>query len=283
MAVRPLPNLEVFHRPRSLDEAVELLQDPAARPLGGGTNLALSRHPGVKALVDLRRLGLEYVRPEDGGVRIGASTRVQRIARAEELVPVAGGIVRRAAASYLSRPHRNRATLGGLLASAYTWADLPAALLAVGGQVRIVSKAGQRVVDLDAFFHPSPAKAIGRGLIESVWVPLGGLGGFARLAKTETDVPIAAAAARIETEEGRVASARIALVGVVAAPARAAAAERVLAGQPLSGDAASEAAETACDGLEPVGDIRGSAAYRAKAIPVLVRRAILECLEGSSP
>lgn len=263
MSVRPLPNLEAYRRPASVDEALGLLESPGARPLGGGTVLALSRHPGVKVLVDLKGLGLDFVRAEAGGVRIGGTAKVQRLARSAEVEAVAGGIVAAAARTYLTRPHRNAATLGGVLLAASGWSDIAAALRATGGTVRIAERGGIRDLPVDAFFEASPAKAVGKGFVESVFLPGGGRGGYARLARTETDVSVVAVAVRLD---GTVA--RIALTGVVGAPVRARAAEAAVADGPVA------AAAKALEGIEPLGDIRGSAAYRAKVIPVLVRRAL---------
>lgn len=295
MPLRPLPNLAAFDRPGGLEEALDLLADPSARVHGGGTALALSRHPGVRRLVDLGRLGLDRIEAEAGGLRLGAMVTIGRLAEAEELGAVAGGIVRAAARTYRTQAHRNAATLGGVLLADFPLCDLAAALLAAGGTVRVATRnaaggdgaaggVARRDIDLDAFFHPSPTGAVGRGIVESVFLPGGGAGGYERITKTETDASTAAAAVRLDADPapgGRIRSIRIALTGVSQPPARAAAAEAAAAGSPLA-EAAARAAAAAVEGLEPIGDLRATAEYRRAVLPVLVRRAV-EAAAGAVP
>ncbi|HEX6058444.1 MAG TPA: FAD binding domain-containing protein [Gemmatimonadaceae bacterium] len=77
-----------YHAARSLDDAAARLHEPGAMALGGGTDLLVLVEEGLarpERLVDLRRIpgsrGIE--RLPDGAIRIGASARIDEIARSE--------------------------------------------------------------------------------------------------------------------------------------------------------------------------------------------------------
>jgi carbon-monoxide dehydrogenase medium subunit len=65
-------------------------------------------------------------------------------------------------------------------------------------------------------------------------------------------------------------------------PIRAREAEAVLRGQPVKSGALREAAEKAKQAVDPIGDFRGSAAYKREMAGVFVRRALEQALAGIS-
>ncbi len=105
-----------YARPATLDEALALLAEEGAAPLGGGTDLAGQvdrriREPSL--LVDLQALGLDGIAAEDGGVRIGATTTLADVAVADVLAPYAAVV--EAAAQAASPLLRNVGTVAGNL------------------------------------------------------------------------------------------------------------------------------------------------------------------------
>ena len=78
-----------YHRPGTLDEAIGLLAryGTEAKVLSGGMSLlpALKLRLGICGhLVDIGRIpGLEYIKEEQGAVRIGAATRQAVLGRSE--------------------------------------------------------------------------------------------------------------------------------------------------------------------------------------------------------
>jgi len=60
---------------------------------------------------------------------------------------------------------------------------------------------------------------------------------------------------------------------------RAYAAERLLEGQPVGGEAFRRAAEAAQEACRPIDDVRASAGFRQHLVGVLVRRALDRCVE----
>ena len=108
--------MTTYARPETLDEALELLADDGAAPMGGGTDLAGQLDRGIRtpvALVDLAGIGLGALEAEGDGLRIGAAVTLARLATAPELAPYAA--VRTAASLAASPLLRNVGTVGGNL------------------------------------------------------------------------------------------------------------------------------------------------------------------------
>jgi xanthine dehydrogenase YagS FAD-binding subunit len=106
-----------YARAGSLDEALSLLTLPGASVLAGGTDLVGQIDRGLAApdlLVDISAVGLEAITPTaDGGLTIGSTVTLARIASAAEL---AGYEAIATAASLAASPLlRNQGTVGGNL------------------------------------------------------------------------------------------------------------------------------------------------------------------------
>jgi CO/xanthine dehydrogenase FAD-binding subunit len=105
-----------YARPESLDDALALLAEDGAVPMGGGTDLAGQVDRGIRApmlLVDLREAGLGGIEPADGGVRIGASVTLAELATSPLVAPYAAVVT--AAAQAASPLLRNVGTVAGNL------------------------------------------------------------------------------------------------------------------------------------------------------------------------
>ena len=105
-----------YARPESLPEALRLLAQPGARPLGGGTDLAgqIDRGIGITAtVVDLQALALGGIRPVGAGLEIGAGTTLADLATSPLIAPYA--VLREAAGAAASPLLRAVATVGGNL------------------------------------------------------------------------------------------------------------------------------------------------------------------------
>ena len=78
-----LPKFEYFE-PGDLKEAVSILQnEPSARVLAGGTDLLINMKHRVEcppAVVNIKRInGLDFIKSENGAIRIGALTNLKRL------------------------------------------------------------------------------------------------------------------------------------------------------------------------------------------------------------
>nr|WP_281381564.1 hypothetical protein [Conexibacter arvalis] len=96
------------------------------------------------------------------------------------------------------------------------------------------------------------------------------------MARRAGDFAIAGVGAQLTMRDGTVTEARVACIGVGAAPVRARAAEQALAGGRADERTIAQAARAAAAELEPSEDLHASAAFRRHAAETLMRRALHE-------
>jgi len=281
--VKPAP-FDYF-TPATLDEALALLAEHGgeAKPLAGGQslipamNFRLAR-PAV--LVDLNGISeLAYVRPESGGVAVGAMTR-QRVVERSEVVARAAPLLAEALPSIAHPQIRNRGTVGGSIAHADPSAELPAVMLALEARFRARGSTGERSIPAAEFFKGMLETALAPGelLIEIALPPIPARSGtaFLEVARRHGDYALVGVAAIVTLDpRGRCKRARISLLSVGDGPVLATEAGKVVAGQTPSADllrAAGDAAAT--HDIDPPSDIHASAAYRRQLAGVLTRRAL---------
>src|SRR5260370_7543932 len=156
---------------------------------------------GVREVVDIRKLGLDYIREENGGLYIGAGATMRTVALHPKIQALAGGILARGAAVCGSPNIRNMATIAGNVASALPSADTPPALLALDALAVLVGMQGERIVPLDSFFV-GPAKSVReRELIRELRISLDTIdslqGGFYKIGRTSEDISMVNAVATL--------------------------------------------------------------------------------------
>ncbi len=266
-----------FFRPTSLSEALEVLaQHPDARIVAGGTDLVVEmnqRHARFETILSLEAVSeLRALEDRDDALIVGAAVTLSELERRvhgqlpmmSELLPL-----------FSSRLIRNRATLGGNLATASPIGDSPPVLLALGAEVTLASRAGERTVPLDAFFRGYRKTAMEPGeLLVSVRIPkpFPSIGRFYKVSKRRhDDISTVAAAFALDLDaSGVVTEARLAYGGVAATPVRARAAEDALRGKKWSAAAVSDAKAALEGAFTPMSDQRGSAGYRAAMVSRLM-------------
>jgi carbon-monoxide dehydrogenase medium subunit len=253
----------------SAAHAIELLAryGDDAKVLAGGHSLLPMmklRLAAPAVLIDIARAdGLSGISVDGGELVIGATTRHADLASSELVIADAPLLAH--AASLVGDPQiRHRGTIGGSLAHADPAADLPMALVALGGSVELTGPAGTRRVAADDFFAGFFETALAEGeLLTAVRVPrLAGMPwGYQKFVRRANDWAIVGAAA---------VDGRIALANMGSVPIRARAAEKALAGGACAADAAALAAE----GTTPGEDIHADRAFREHLARVLTRRAL---------
>lgn len=281
---RPLPVRvgadERFVRPRDLAEALDLLAEPGAVAVAGCTdwgvevNLRHRRAPLVVAVDALPEL--LGVRAEEGRLEIGAGVRLSRLEdELEGRVPLLAKLL----PLFGSRLVRNRATLGGNLATASPVGDAAPVLMALEASLRLVGQEGEREVPVADCFTGYRSTVLRPGeLVRSVLVPLPvlPLARFSKVTKRRLDdisgVAVAVAA-RVGTgpDGPRVERIRIGLGGVAGTPVRGVTAERLVEGAPWTAETVARAAEAQAAALDPLDDLRATADYRR----AMVRQALL--------
>ncbi len=275
-------NLAEYHRPTALADALALLSRPEIRtvPLAGGTDLVGRADPSIQAVVDLRDLGLSYIREEDSLIRIGATTTLQTLAEAPLLYDLANGLIARTAHTSATSLMRNVATAVGTLISAPTTADLPPALLALDAILTLYTPEA-RQMSLAEFYESHLRPLAEGGLITEIGVPrppTGSGAAYHKVGRTPADAPILGVAAVLTVADGKCHHARIAVGGVQPGPFRLVEAERWLLGQPLNEQLIRQIADEIPALLDPQPDFRASRQYRQEVCGVLAQRALLEAL-----
>jgi carbon-monoxide dehydrogenase medium subunit len=275
-----------YEAPASLDAALGLLARHGgdAKVLAGGQSLIPVmnfRLAEPALLVDINRLAeLDFIRRDpDGSLRIGALTRQRRLER-DPLVAAAAPLLREAV-PFIAHPQiRNRGTFGGSLAHADPAAELPALAVALDARLRLRRTGGDRWVDAAAFFAGLFTTALEPDeiLAEAAIPPSPPRTGWAflEIARRHGDYAQAGLAARVTLDgSGRCREARLVYLSAGDAPVRAAAAERLLAGEELSDAAVEAAAEKASrDEIHPPGDVHATSEFKRHLARVLTRRAL---------
>jgi xanthine dehydrogenase molybdopterin binding subunit/xanthine dehydrogenase small subunit len=262
-----------FLRPTSLvDLFAALDRHPDARLIAGATEIGVDvtkKFKGFPCLVstefvpELTRL----VRTERHW-RIGGAVTLTAV---EEAVADEYPLLKKMLRVFAARQIRNRATLGGNLATASPIADSPPVLLALDAELVLSSASGERTVPLAEFFVGyrktllAPGEVIREILLPRFAAPPGMTRRceFLKVSKRrELDISIVAAAFLLDLDpEGIVRRARLAYGGVAATSVRARQAEAALEGRRLA-EAAPEVAGILAGEFKPIDDARGGAAYR---------------------
>jgi len=279
-----------YEAPRSLDEAISLLGDGGdyAKVLAGGQSLVPMmklRFASPELLVDINDLpGLAYHHVDAGGsLRIGALCRHADLEFSGLLKDTQPTMA--AAAPLVADPLvRNRGTLVGSLCHADPQGDWASVMLALGGSVVAAGPRGRREIPLADFVTGPFQNVLGHDeiAVEAVVPPARGTraGGYLKLERRVGDFATVGTAVAIETADGTVTRAGVALTGVGGSTIGATDAAAALVGQRLTADVIAEAAELAAAAAQPRTDHRGSASYKRQLVRVFVRR-ILAGTEAS--
>ncbi|HEX3126771.1 MAG TPA: xanthine dehydrogenase family protein subunit M [Thermoanaerobaculia bacterium] len=271
--------------PDSLDAALEALAGSGgdAKLLAGGQSLIPVmnfRLAQPAFLVDLNRVReLDYVRQEDGGLRIGAMTR-QRTLERDPLVARLSPLLAETV-PFIAHPQiRNRGTVGGSIAHADPAAELPAVAVALDARFRLRRSSGERWVEARDFFNGlfSTVLEPDEMLVEvALPAPPPKTGwAFLEVARRHGDYAQVGVAARVTLDDaGKCREARLVYLSVGDGPIEARGAAGLLAGNDGGDDAIAAAADKASrDEMEPTGDIHASADFKRHLARVVTGRAL---------
>jgi carbon-monoxide dehydrogenase medium subunit len=263
-----------------LAEALGLLDEhgPAMLVMAGGTLAMPLINKGVsrpEKVMGLRQAGLDYVRPVDGGVHIGAVASLARV-RAESDVPLLAEAVKNVAGWAV----QNMGTAGGNLFAPPPAGDLAVVLLALDAQVKVASLSrGERLVPLAEFYTGFLTNCLAADeLLVEIQVPKpAGKAVLLKYGRLYTNTPaIVTVAVHLVTENGRTRDVRVALNAVGPHPLRARQAEATLTGFSLDTAAIAAASSAAAAECEPFTDPIASADYRRRMTGVFVQRALAQ-------
>jgi carbon-monoxide dehydrogenase medium subunit len=279
-----------YHTPNNIDQALELLAGagPKARVIAGSTDLILELERGVRpevdTVIDITRIpGLDSIDTRDGWIHLGPLVTHNHCAGSELIREHAFALAH--ACWEVGAPQiRNRGTIAGNLITASPANDSITPLMALGAQVTLRSKAGERIVKL-ADFYEGVRKTVMKPdeIMVDIAFPVPGEGSassFYKLALRKAQaISVVNSAVLVEFSDDKVASAHITLGSVAPTIIHASEAEDYLREKSLSDETIEHAARLAMEAATPIDDIRGSAAYRRYMVEVCVRRSLKRIAE----
>jgi CO/xanthine dehydrogenase FAD-binding subunit len=277
-----------FLQPTTWTEALEMkAAQPDALPIAGGTDVMVEinfdRHR-PPAFLDLTRIAdLAEWGLEDGLLRVGAGVTYTRLI--DELGDQLPGLAM-ASRTVGSPQIRNRGTVGGNLGSASPAGDAHPALLASRAIVELASVAGMRRVPVHEFFVGPKRHAMRKDELIAAFLiePAQGPQQFSKVG-TRNAMVIAVCSFALAIEAGR----RRVGTGIGSAaptPVGAPEAEKFLEGvleegglwqkpAPVTESAVARFGELVAAAAKPIDDVRGTAAYRRRALAVMARRSFV--------
>lgn len=278
-----------FLAPLSRTELAETLatSDPADTwILGGGTDIGLwvtKLHKTAGTIISINSVvDLKQISVSDESVTIGAGvTYAEAFDTLALLHADLAAMVRRLGSTQI----RNSGTLGGNIANGSPIGDSMPALIALGAEITLQSKAGTRRMPLEDFFLAYRKTALAPGeFVADIIVPRpkpdAHFSVYKLSKRLDQDISAVLGAFHITRSGDKVAAARIAYGGMAGVPARARKAEAVLVGQAITSDRIEAAMAALDEDFQPMTDMRASAAYRALAARNLLKKFCLETLSA---
>ena len=266
--------IEEYVRPQTIAEALAAVgrfDEGDALFLAGGQSAmqaVKTRLLRPRCIVDLQAVTeLRGVSVDGSGVRIGATTNYAALAE-ESGLDGAYQAVRDAAARVGDRQVRNRGTIGGSLCWNYIAACMPPVSLALGMEMKLIGKGGERSFAAEDFLGgPLETEREDDEILVSLNLPAApaATGSAYKKWGLVTDaLPVIGVCAMITVDgSGTCTSARVAVGGLGDGPRRSGAAESGLAGTSAGdSDAIAAALQAASDEIETQSDMWADADYR---------------------
>jgi len=279
VAFRP----DEYLRAKTVEEVVSILKKHAeeARIVGAGITLhelgVMGMLSGVKKLVDIQQLGLDYVEASGEVTRLGTSTPIHKI-RDHDLFKREPSL--RAindAADFVPLQIVNTATIGGQICSGLPILSLPTALMAVDASVKCVNWEGERMIPLNNFYVDYFLTDLKPDeFVTEVQIPKQseGASAFKYEKLSAADYPLGSVAIFISRNEGgQCQSCRVATGSLGKVPMRARKVEESLIKSNLDGQSLTRAADLLSKEIDPITDLRASADYRRKLARSLFKEA----------
>ena len=271
--------LSDFQRPATVDEARTALKDhgEAAIAIAGGTALHFM---GVKdkVAIDITGIGFDGIKKGRDTFSIGSTTKIADLVQFHE----EGWALCQVASRLATNQVRHMSTVGGNIARVFPWADFPVALLALDGEVVILSDSEKKMT-MDDYFKGQPAKHYGAGdLLKSVEVKSVAPGegfGYHKEVRTAAGFSMVTAAAKVEVKDGAVSAARVAVGAAVGMPQRLEELEKALIGKKVDADEIKKCVESATQNNQWKTKEGQGEVYTASLVQVSLTDAIFQAAQ----
>lgn len=279
-----------YHLPQSLRDAFDLMekQKGNATYIAGGTDVVVrikQRAIQPDALISLRHIqdlqGIHW----NGGLKLGSMTLFRDIERDENIARAYPALSQ--AVRVLANPQvRNVATIGGNIANAAPSADCAPPLLVLDATVVVEGPGGSREVPLEEFFKgPGETCMDATEIVTSIHVPgmeKGTGTAFLKAGRVSQDIALINAAAMVVMDGKICKTCRLAAGAVAPVPLRLKNTEKAVEGQEITPELLDKVKGLVEEEVSPITDVRSTAEYRRTMSGVLIKRAILQAVEGAS-
>ena len=287
-----------YHRPATVEEAVELLGDLSdPEVMAGNQSLGVvmsNRLATPDDIVDLNGIDdLRYIDVSEDAVEIGAMTRHADVESSEELADALGLLPEEA--EHIAGPAvRNRGTVGGTLGEADPAGNHSCALLALGADLELASPDGTRTLPIDRYFVAYMLTAIEEDeLITSIHVsrdpfPADRTGMRFEVEKRASQTwPTLGASAVVRVDDPAAQSpvveeARLSFANAADVPLRTPEAEAEVEGEPLSEGLLESAGDVVYDAVEPQDEMHADEVYKRELAEAFARRGLERAYERAT-
>ncbi len=272
-----------FFTPKTLEElSTRIKQNPKARLLAGGTDLALDVTQGLQQIEKIIYLGqvkaLKQISETDDAITLGACVTYQECGEqlAQEY-PTLHTHLHRFASSQI----RNVGTIGGNVANASPIGDMPPVLVALDCSLILQSGSTERTVKIDDFYTGYKQTVLQEGeFLRDIIIPKNKpnhtLSVYKISKRHADDISAICTAFYTHVEDGEIISIRIGMGGMAATVKRATHCENYLKGQTLNRENLEEAKAQIVTDFEPMSDVRASHEYRLLMTQNLLERLFVE-------
>jgi CO/xanthine dehydrogenase FAD-binding subunit len=271
--------------PNSLEAAVEALAatNGDGKVMAGGQSLMPLlnfRMTRPSVVIDLMRIpGMSFIERRGEVIAIGALTRHADL-EFSELIAARLPVMAAAMPHVAHLAIRNRGTIGGSLSHADPAAELPMLAVFYEATIRVQGPSGRREIPAEEFFVSALSNCLEpEEIVFEIDFPVltSHTGwAFEEVARRFGDFALACIAVSIGLLDGRIADARVAVMGVADTPLRLREAEEALRGERGGPESAAQFAEVVRACLSPADDIHVSADYRKNLIGALAEKALLK-------
>lgn len=249
--------------------------------LSGGTDLILELRSGQRRadwLIDISQVPeLQYIKVEsrlNGLLKIGSGVTFTQLS-SNALVWENAQCLAQAGKQMGSTQIRNRATLGGNIASASPAGDSLPALVALEAEVTVEGPGGARTLAVAEMLADTENALKARELVTEIAVPFAEprverRSAFVKIgSRTQVSIARLSLAAVVELENGIIRKLRLAVGALGKAPLRLENLERDWNGQPVWPEMAAELAQRLTETVDKAIPGRQSQAYKRQAVQAL--------------